>query len=132
MIGGGRELRDRSCGILHRKGSSNQLGSVTSRMTSFTANALVTGRMAAKFLKSYRFGGARDVTQPTSKIAAANYRYAHRPCHLRFLERDVHTVGGQVESQPAGLGVQLDDDAIVVLEIGDRAALYNRRAGCDC
>jgi hypothetical protein len=28
--------------------------------------------------------------------------------------------------------VQLDDDAIVVLEIGDRAAFYNRDAGRDC
>ena len=49
-----------------------------------------------------------------------------------MIPRDVHTVGGQVESKPAGLGVQLDDGAIFVLEIGDRAALYNRHAGYDC
>jgi hypothetical protein len=35
----------------------------------------------------------------------------------------VHTVGRQVESQPTGLRMQLDDDALVVLEIGDRTAL---------
>jgi hypothetical protein len=32
----------------------------------------------------------------------------------------VHAVGGQVESQSAGLRVQLDDDALLVLEIRDR------------
>jgi hypothetical protein len=49
---------------------------------------------------------------------------------LRLLEREAHTVGGEVESQPTCLGVQLDYDAFLVLEIGDRAALNNRHAGC--
>jgi hypothetical protein len=47
---------------------------------------------------------------------------AQRPRHLGLLERDAHTIGGQVESQAASLGVQLDDHAIFVLEIGDRTA----------
>src|ERR1700690_448814 len=45
---------------------------------------------------------------------------------LRLLERDAHTVSRQVESQPAGLRVQLDYDPLVVLEVGDRAALDDR------
>ena len=48
---------------------------------------------------------------------------------LRWLERDVHIVGGQVESQPPGLRVQLDKDAIVVLEIGDPAAAEPHTGG---
>jgi hypothetical protein len=44
----------------------------------------------------------------------------------------MHTVGRQVESHPTGLRMQLDDDALVVLEIGDRTALDDRDAGCDC
>jgi hypothetical protein len=43
----------------------------------------------------------------------------------------VHAVGGEVKSQPTGLRVQLDDDALLVPEIGDRAALNDREAGCD-
>ena len=44
----------------------------------------------------------------------------------------MHTVGGQVESQSPGLRVQFDNDALVVLEIGDRATLNYRQSGCDC
>src|ERR1700730_18910651 len=40
-----------------------------------------------------------------------------------LVERNVHTVGGQVESQATGLLMQLDYDALFVLEIGDGAAL---------
>jgi hypothetical protein len=40
--------------------------------------------------------------------------------HSGLKKRDVHAVGGQVESQAARLRVQLDDNAIVVVpEIGD-------------
>jgi hypothetical protein len=56
----------------------------------------------------------------------------HRPLYLLLLERDVHTVGGQVESEAPGLRVQLDDDAIfIVLEVGEGAALNDRHAGCE-
>src|SRR5580704_6543650 len=75
---------------------------------------------------------ARSYPPMRIRPAVADRRYAHRPRQLRLLQRDVHTVSGEVESQPAGLGVQLDDDAMVVLEIGDRAALYNRDASRDC
>jgi hypothetical protein len=44
----------------------------------------------------------------------------------------VHTAGRQVESHPTGLRMQLDDNAFVVLEIGDRTALDDRHASCDC
>jgi hypothetical protein len=44
----------------------------------------------------------------------------------------VHTAGRQVESHSTGLRMQLDDDALVVLEIGDRTAFDDRHAGCDC
>jgi len=48
------------------------------------------------------------------------------------LERNAHTVGGQIESQAPGLGVQLDDGAIlIVLEIGDRATLNDRHTSRD-
>ncbi len=43
----------------------------------------------------------------------------------------MHAVGRQVESQPTGLRMQLDDDALVVLEIRDRTALDDRHAGCN-
>ena len=46
-----------------------------------------------------------------------------------LLERDVHTVGGQVKSHTAGLRMQLDYDALLILKIGDRAALNDRHAG---
>src|ERR1700733_2312605 len=48
---------------------------------------------------------------------------------LRLLQSEVHTVGRQVESQPAGLGMQLDDDAFLVLKIGDRTSLDDRHTG---
>ena len=52
--------------------------------------------------------------------------------HLLLLERNAHTVGGQIEPQAAGLRMQLDDDAIlIVLEIGDRAALNDSHASRD-
>src|SRR5271156_1913299 len=44
----------------------------------------------------------------------------------------MHAVGRQVKSQPLGLRVQLDYDAVVVLEIRDRAAGNDRRTGGDC
>src|ERR1700730_5057641 len=72
------------------------------------------------------------VSAKRTRPAVADRRYAQRPRHLRLLERDVHTVGGQVKSQPAGLGVQIDDHAIfVVLELGEGAALNDRHAGCE-
>ena len=43
----------------------------------------------------------------------------------------MYAVGRQVESQPLGLRVQLDYDALIVLEICDRAAGNDRRAGGD-
>ena len=44
----------------------------------------------------------------------------------------MHSLGGQVESQPPGLGMQLDDDTFLVLQIGDRAAGTDRKASCEC
>src|SRR5271156_1191033 len=44
----------------------------------------------------------------------------------------MHSVARQVKSQPLGLGVQLDHDAVVVLEVRDRAAGNDRRTGGDC
>ena len=50
---------------------------------------------------------------------------------LRLLQRDMHSVRRQIESQPLGLRVQLNHDAILVLEIGDRPAGDDRGAGGD-
>jgi hypothetical protein len=44
----------------------------------------------------------------------------------------MHSVGRQVESQPTSLRVQLNYDALIVLEVCDRAALNDRQAGDDC
>src|SRR5579864_9337193 len=51
---------------------------------------------------------------------------------LRRLECDRYATGRQVESQSPRLGVQRDHDTLLVLEIGNRAALANSHAGCIC
>src|ERR1700723_313802 len=51
---------------------------------------------------------------------------------LRCWQRDLHTTGRQVESEPSRLGVQRDHDAVLILEIGDRAALADRDTGGIC
>jgi len=75
--------------------------------------------------KGALYPSATAVGSDPNNIGAESY-------HLLLLERNAHTVGGQIESQAPGLRVQLDDDAIlIVLEIGERAALNDRHAGRD-